>query len=73
MNKQDKIVTKFATWFIAPDGYAFLGCVIDNNEDECRDRHKKMMEDSLWNGFKFIPVPISIPIPDEVLNRTIME
>ena len=73
MNKQDKIATKFATWFIAPDGYAFLGCVIDNNEDECRDRHKKMMEDSLWNGFKFIHVPISIPIPDDVVNKTIME
>lgn len=73
MNKQDKFVTKFATWYIAPDGYAFLACVIDDSEDECVNRHEKMMKDPFWNGHKFIPVPISIPIPDEVLNRTIME
>lgn len=43
-----------------------------SNEDECRDRHEKKMKDPFWNGFKFIPVPISIPIPDEVMNKTIM-
>ena len=73
MNKQDKFVTRWATWFIAPDGYAFLGIPIDNNEDECVDRHEKMMKDPIWNGYKFIPVSISIPIPDYVVNKTIME
>ena len=73
MNKQDKIATKFATWFISPDGLASLSVVIDDNEDECVDRHEKMMKDPFWNGCKFIPVPISIPIPDEVVNKTIME
>ena len=73
MNKQNKFVTRWANWFIAPDGYAFLGISIDNNEDECVDRHEKMMKDPIWNGYKFIPVPISIPIPDAVVNKTIME
>lgn len=73
MNKQNKFVTRWATWFIAPDGYAFLGIPIDNNEDECRGRHEKMMKDPIWNGYKFIPVSISIPIPDDVVNKTIME
>ena len=73
MNKQNKFITKWATWFIAPDGYAFLGCTIDNNEDECRDRNEKMMKDPVWNGYKFIHVPTSIQIPDEVVNKAIME
>ena len=73
MNKQNKFVQKWATWFIAPDGYAFLGVPIDDNEDECRSRHEEMMKDPAWNGYKFIRVPIAILIPDEVVNKIIME
>ena len=73
MNNQDKFLTKFATWIIAPDGYAYLGCVIDDSEDLSRDRHEKMMRDPVWNGYKFINVPISIPLPDDVAHKTIME
>ena len=73
MNKQDKFVTKCATWFIAPDGCAFIGCTIDDNEDKCMGRHEKMMKDPIWNGYKCIHVPISIPVPDEVAGKIIME
>ena len=73
MNKQDKFVTRWATWFIAPDGCAFVGCILDDNEHECIGRHERAMKDPVWNGYKFINVPISIPIPDEVAHKTIME
>lgn len=73
MNKQDKFLTKIATWIITPDGYAYLGSSIDDSWDVSRNRHEKMMRDPFWNGHKFINVPISIPIPDEVANKTIME
>lgn len=73
MNKQDKFVTKIATWIITPDGYSFLSDVIDDSVDLSRDRHKKMMSDPGWNGYKFINVPISIPIPDDVAHKTTME
>ena len=73
MSKQNKFVTRWATWFIAPDGYAFLCVAIDDNEDECRGRHEKMMKDPAWNGYKFIHVPIAIPVPDEAVNKVIME
>ena len=71
MNKQNKFVTRWATWFIAPDGHAFLGIPIDNNEDECRSRYEKMMKYPVFNGYKFIHVPIAIPIPDEVIDKII--
>ena len=73
MNKQDKFGTKIATWVVAPDGYAYLGSVIDDSEDMSRNRHERMMRDPVWNGYKFINVPISVPISDEVANKTIME
>ena len=73
MNKQNKFVTKWATWFIAPEGYAFVGFTIDDNEDEWRDRHERMMKDSAWNGYKFIRVPIAIPVPDEAVDKIIQE
>lgn len=73
MNKQNKFVTKWATWFIAPDGYAFLGIPIDNNEDECRCRHEEMMKDPIWNGYKVIHMPIAIPVPDEAADKTIYD
>ena len=73
MNKQNKFVTKWATWFIAPDGYAFVGVTIDNNEDECRGRHEKMMKYPALSGYKIIHVPIAIPVPDEAVNKIIQE
>ena len=73
MNKQNKFVTKWATWFIAPEGYAFVGFTIDDNEDECRGRREKMMKDPHWNGCKFIHVPIDVPVPDEVVVKIIQE
>ena len=72
MNKQNKFVTRWATWFIAPEGYySFVGAAIDDNEDECRGRHKKKMKDPAWKGYKFIHVPIAIPVPDEVIDKII--
>ena len=71
MNKQNKFVTRWATWFIAPDGHAFLGIPIDNNEDECRSRHEKMMKYPILNGYKFICVPIAIPVPDEAADKIV--
>ena len=73
MNKQDKFLTKIATWIITPDGHAYLGSFIDDSRDVSRNRHEKMMRDPFWNGYKFINVPISIPIPDDVAHKTIME
>lgn len=71
MNKQNKFVTRWATWSIAPEGYAFLCVAIDDNEDECRGRHEKMMKDPAWDGYKFIHMPIAIPVPDEVIDKII--
>ena len=73
MNKQDKFLTKIATWIITPDGTAYLGSVMDDSWGASRNRHEKMMRDPFWNGYKFISVPISIPIPDAVAHKTIME
>ena len=73
MNKQDKFLTKIATWIITPDGHAYLGSSIDDSWDVSRNRHEKMMRDPFWDGYKFINVPISIPIPDDVAHKTIME
>ena len=71
MNKQNKFVTRWATWFIAPEDYAFVGFTIDDNEDECRGRHEKMMKYPVLNGYKFICVPIAIPVPDDVIGKII--
>ena len=73
MNKQNKFVTRWATWFIAPEDYAFVCVAIDNNEDEWKSRHERMMKDPDWNGYKFIRVPIAIPVPDEAVNKIIQE
>ena len=73
MNKQDKFVIKIATWVVDPDGYAYLSSAIDDSEDVSRNRHKKMMRDPFWNGYKFINVPIDVPVPDEVVLKTIRE
>ena len=71
MNKKNKFITAWATWFIAPEDYAYVGVVIDLDEDECRGRHKKKMKDPDWKGYKFIHVPIAIPVPDEVIDKII--
>lgn len=73
MNKQDKFVTRYVTWFITPDGSAYIGSILDDNKDEWISRHKKMIKDPAWNGHKFIRTRIAIPVPDEVANKTIME
>ena len=73
MNKKDKFVAKIATWIITPDGNAYLGSCIDDSWGASRNRHEEMMRDPFWNGYKFINVPISIPIPDDVAHKTIME
>ena len=73
MNKQDKFVIKIATWVVDPDGYAYLSSAIDDSEDVSRNRHKKMMRDPFWNGYKFIRVPITIPVPNEIENKVAKE
>ena len=69
MNKQNKFVTRWATWFIAPDGYAFVCVTTEDNEDELKSRYERMMKNPDLNGYKFIHVPIAIPIPDEIANK----
>ena len=69
MNNQNKFVTKWITWVVMPDGYAYVSSVIEDNKDACESRYGEMMKDLGWNGYKFIHVPISIPIPDEVANK----
>ena len=73
MNKQNKSVTMWATWVVMPDGYTYTSSIIEDNKDACESRYGEMMKDPDWNGYKFIPVSISIPIPDDVVNKTIME
>lgn len=73
MDNQNKFVTKWATWVITPDGYVYVGSVIDGSEEVWRDRHEEMMKKPDWNGYKFICVPIAIPIPDGVVNKVITE
>ena len=73
MNKQDKFVTKWITWVVMPDGYAYVSSVIEDDKDACESRYGEMMKDQGWNGYKFINVTISIPIPDDVAHKTIME
>ena len=73
MNNQNKFVTRFATWFIDPDGYVYVGSIIDDSEDSWKERHEEMMKKPEWNGYKFIHVPIAISVPNEIANRVSME
>ena len=73
MNKQNKSVIKWITWVVMPDGYTYLSSIIEDNKDTCESRYGEMMKYRDWDGYKFIHVPISIPVPDEVVNKTIME
>ena len=69
MNRQNKFVTRWATWVIMPDGYAYTSGIIWDSKDACDSFFGEMMKDPCWNGYKFIHVPISILIPDEVANK----
>ena len=71
MNKQNKSVTMWATWCVMPDGYTYASPIIDDNKDACESRFGEMMKDRDWDGYKFIHVPISIPVPDEVADKII--
>lgn len=73
MNNQNKSVTMWATWVVMPDGYTYMSNIIENSKGACESRFGEMMKDPYWNGHKFIHVPIDVPIPDEVVNKLIME
>ena len=73
MNKQDKFVTRWATWVVMPDGYAYVSPVIEDSKDACESRYGEMMKDQGWNGYKFIHVPIDIPVPDETTDKVAKE
>ena len=73
MNKQDKFVTKWITWVVMPDGYAYVSSVIEDDKDACESRYGEMMKDPDWNGYKFIHVPIDIPDPNETTNKVAKE
>ena len=73
MNKQDKFVTKWITWVVMPDGYAYVSSVIEDNKDACESRYGEMMKDLGWNGYKFIHAPIDIPVPDETTDKVAKE
>ena len=73
MNKQSKFVTRWATWVVMPDGYTYMSPVIEDNKDACDSRYGEMMKDPYWNGFKFIHVPIDIPVPDGTTNEVAKE
>ena len=73
MNNQNKFVTKWITWVVMPDGYAYVSSVIEDDKDACESRYGEMMKDPGWNGYRFIHVPISIPVPNETTNKVIKE
>ena len=73
MNKQDKFVTKWITWVVMPDGYAYVSSVIEANKDECESRYGELIKDLDWNGYKFIHVPVDIPVPDETTDKVAKE
>ena len=73
MNRQNKFVTRWAAWVIMPDGYAYTSGIIWDSKDACDSFFGEMMKDPCWNGYKFIHVPISIQIPDEVANKVAKE
>ena len=73
MNNQNKFVTKWATWVVVPDGYAYVSTVIEDSKDACESRYGELMKVPGWNGYKFINVPIAIPLPDEIANKVSKE
>lgn len=73
MNNQNKSVTMWATWVVMPDGYKYVAPTIDDCKEAWIDRHRGMIKDPCWNGFKFIRVPITIPVPNEITNKVAKE
>ena len=73
MNNQNKFMIKWITWVVMPDGCTYMSPVIEDDKDACESRYGEMMKDPYWNGYKFIHVPISIPVPDEVVDKIIKE
>ena len=73
MNKQDKFVKMWITWVVMPDGYAYVSSVIEDDKDACEGRYGEMMKVQGWNGYKFIHVPIDIPVPDETTDEVAKE
>ena len=73
MNKQDKFVTKWATWVVVPDGYAYVSSVIEDDRGECESRYGELMKDQYWNGYKFIHMPVAVQVPDETTNKVAKE
>ena len=73
MNNQDKFVTKWSTWVVVPDGYAYVSPIIEDSKDACESRYGEMMKDPYWNGYKFIHMPVDIPVPDKVVGKIIQE
>ena len=71
MNKQNKSVTMWATWVVMPDGCTYMSPIIEDSKDACESRFGEMMKDRDWDGYKFIHVPIDIPVPDEVVVKII--
>ena len=69
MNKQDKFVKMWITWVVMPDGHAYVSSVIEDNKDACESRYGEMMKDPGWNGYKFIHMPIDIPVPNETTDK----
>lgn len=73
MNKQNKSVTMWATWCVMPDGYAYVSPIVEDSKDACESRYGEMMKDHDWNGYKFIHVPIDIPVPNGTTNKVAKE
>ena len=73
MSRKAKFVTKWITWVVMPDGYAYVSSVIEDNKDACESRYGEMMKDQGWNGYKFIHMPIDIPVPDETTDKVAKE
>ena len=73
MNKQNKFVTRWATWVVVPDGYTYMSPIIEDSRDACESRYGEMMKVQGWNGYKFIHVPIDIPVLDETTNKVAKE
>ena len=73
MNNQNKFVTRWITWVVMPDGYAYVSSIVEDSKDACESRYGEMMKYRDWNGYKFIHVPVDIPVPDEVVVKIIQE
>ena len=73
INNQNKFVTKWITGVVMAGGYAYVSSVIEDDKDACESRYGEMMKDLGWNGYKFIHVPIDIPVPDETTDKIAKE